>query len=359
MPNRPAICGARAACAIVMRLLTMSWLEQSIRRYEHRRWTADDNRRVFPFAWGLEHIGGRAGDPDPRAFLNRWVDKTLAASDEWFATAPADDYRLQDGVLTFTSQICSPWPENNLVHARFFPAKKSGPAVVVLPNWNAKWDGQANLCRWLNFLGITALRLSLPYHDRRMVPGHERADQLVGTNIGLTLAANRQAVTDVRRCLRWLEQQGYTRLGLLGTSIGSSIGYITMSHEPAVRAAVFLHVSSYFADVVRTGMTTMHVWEGLRAKVSADELRRYWSPISPFPYVEQGRGAGRKYLMISGRYDPTFWFEFSQQMLGTLRGNGIDHEAVVLPCGHYSLELAPFSYVAGYRLGAFFLEHLT
>ena len=37
--------------------------------YEHRRWTTDDNRRVLPFGWGLEHIGGRADEPDPRGFL--------------------------------------------------------------------------------------------------------------------------------------------------------------------------------------------------------------------------------------------------------------------------------------------------
>ena len=72
----------------------MSWLEQKIRHYEHARWTTDDNRRVYPFEWGLEHIGGRADEPDPRGFLNAWVDETLAHSDEWFATTPADDYVL-------------------------------------------------------------------------------------------------------------------------------------------------------------------------------------------------------------------------------------------------------------------------
>ena len=329
----------------------MYWLEQRIRRYEHRRWAADNNRRVLPFEWGLEHIGGRANEPDPRGFLERWAEETLARSDEWFATAPADDYRLTDGVLTFTSAVRSPWAENNIVHARFFPAKKSGPAVLVLPNWNAKWDGQINLCRWLNVLGITVLRLSLPYHDRRAVPGHERADYLVGPNVGLTLQANRQAVTDARQCLRWLEQQGYPRLGILGTSIGSSLGFITLVHEPALRAGVFLHVSTYFADVVRTGMTTMHVWEGLRAKVAAHELRRYWAPISPFPYVERGKGVGKRCLMVVGRYDPTFWPEFSELMLETLRSQGYEPETLVLPCGHYSLEVPPFSYAAGYRLG--------
>ena len=126
-----------------------------------------------------------------------------------------------------------------------FPRARHGPAVVLLPNWNAKWHGQVNLCRWLNKLGITVLRLSLPYHDRRVAPGHERADQLVGSNIGLTLQATRQAITDTRRCLRWLEQQGYGKLGLVGTSIGSAVGSITMAHDRAVRAGAFharLHI---------------------------------------------------------------------------------------------------------------------
>ena len=48
----------------------------------------------IPFEWGLEHIGGRADEPDPRGFLNDWVEETLAHSDEWFATTPADDYVL-------------------------------------------------------------------------------------------------------------------------------------------------------------------------------------------------------------------------------------------------------------------------
>jgi hypothetical protein len=345
----------------------MRWLEQKIRRYEHARWTTDDNRRVFPFEWGLEYIGGRRNEPDPRAFLDEWVDQTLGSSDEWFATQPANDYILhppENGassgrVLTFTSQVESPWRENNLVHARFFRARATGPAVVVLPNWNAKWDGQLNLCRWLHSLGISVLRLSLPYHDRRVVPGHQRADQLVGSNVGLTLQATRQAVTDTRRCLRWLEQQGYTHLGLLGTSIGSAIGSITMAHDQSIRAGAFLHVSTYFADVVRTGMTTMHVWESLRTRVTENELRRYWTPISPVPYMDRLSGTGQRMLMVSGRFDPTFWYELTEEMFASLREKGILLETLVLPCGHYSLELAPFAYRAGLRLGLFLFEALA
>src|SRR5260370_983068 len=85
----------------------------------------------------------------------------------------------------------------------------------------------------------------------------------ITASIALPLEANRQAVPDARRCLHWLEQQGYTKLGILGTSIGSSVGYITLVHDERIRAGGFFHVSPYYADVISQGMTTNHVWEGL------------------------------------------------------------------------------------------------
>ena len=237
------------------------WFERRIRAYEHKRWAQEPNRKVLPFGWGLEHIAGDPSEADPGGFVNRFVEKTLVESDEWFAVTPAADYALKDNVLTFTSQVISPWPENNSVYGQFYRAGRGGAAVVVLAQWNARWEEQQSVCRWLNRLGITAVKMSLPYHDRRAVPGHARGDHLVGPNIGLTLQANRQAVLDVRRTLRWLAEQGYERLGIVGTSIGSCIGYITMCHEPALRAGAFLQVSTYFGDVVANGLTTKNVWE--------------------------------------------------------------------------------------------------
>ena len=339
--------------------MTMSWYEHAIRRYEHRRWTTDDNRMVRPFEWGLEHINGRAGPHDPREFVGEYASEAIARSEQWYAASQVSDYRLdQANVLTFTSPLESPWPENNTVHAQFFPARKSGPAVVILPNWNAKWHGQVPLCRWFQRIGITAMKMSLPYHDRRMARGHERADQLVGPNIGLTLQANRQAVLDARSCLTWLERQGYDRLGILGTSIGSSVGYITLVHDKRVRAGGFFHVSTYFADVVSQGMTTNHVWEALRHELSVAELRRFWAPISPMPYVERGMGARRSTFMVYGKYDPTFLPEFTGRMLESLRRHGAETRTLELPVGHYALELPPFSYIAGYRMITYFLEAL-
>jgi hypothetical protein len=337
----------------------MPWLELKIRRYEHRRWAQEPNRRVLPFSWGLEHIGGDAKTPNPREFLSRFVEDTLPRSDAWFEAKPAPDYDLRHGLLTFTSQIASPWPENNRVYAQLFRARQRGPAVAVLAQWNARWEEQQDICRWLNRLGITALKVSLPYHDRRAIPGHPRGDHLVGPNIGLTLQANRQAVLDVRGVLRWLQHEGYDRLGIVGTSVGSSIAFVTMCHEPALRAGAFLHVATYFGDVVANGLTTMNVWESLRGKVSEEELRRFWSPISPFPYIPKLHGMGKKILAISGRYDPTFWPEFTTAFREEVQRDGLQIETLSLPCGHYSLGVAPFKYAAGFRLGAFLFQALA
>ncbi len=337
----------------------MSWIEQKVFAYEHMRFAQEPDRRVLPFAWGLEHIGGSATERDPRGWLENFARETVAHSDEWFATTPADDYALNENVLTFTSAIESPWPENNRVHAQLFQARRSGPAVVVLAQWNCRWDEQRNVCRWLNTLGITAIKLSLPYHDRRAVPGHPRADYMVSPNIGLTLQANRQAVLDTRRTLRWLEQQGYDRLGILGTSIGSCLAFLTIAHEPALRAGAFLHVSTYFGDVVAAGLTTSNVWQTLHHEISLDEVRRYFSPISPYPYIARLHGTRKKILAISGRYDPTFPSELTDEFVTAIRRDGVAFENLSLPCGHYSMGVPPFSYAVGYRFGTFLFQALA
>src|ERR1700742_3763078 len=105
----------------------MHWFERRIRQYEHRRWTTDDNRRGGGFDWGLEHIGGDPNTADPAAFVREYSKWAIEHSREWYACTPATDYSLDaEGVLTFTSSIESAWPENNKVHAQFFPAGKKG-----------------------------------------------------------------------------------------------------------------------------------------------------------------------------------------------------------------------------------------
>ncbi len=329
-----------------------------IQSVERAHWRRETRRRLQPFGWGIEYLGTDGPGVEPRAFLAEYAAQAVADSERFFATEPAPWYRREGDRLLFPSAIQTAFPENNTVYARIFesgaPGSRRGErAVIVLPQWNAEPESHVNICRTLARFGMTAVRLSLPYHDERQPPGAERADQMVCPNVGLTLEASRQAVLDVRRLVPWLREQGYRRLGILGTSLGSAIAFITLAHEPALRAGVFLHVSTYFADVVRTGMTTAHVWESLRAHVTPAELRHYWLPISPFPYVRRMAGAGKQCLLISGRYDRAFLPEFSAELWAEFERWQIPYERLLLPCGHYTLGYFPFSWLAGLRFVPF------
>ena len=162
--------------------------------------------------------------------------------------------------------------------------------MLVLPQWNSDAEGHVGLCRLLNRFGISALRLSLPYHDARMPPELTRADYIVSANVGRTAQVCRQAVLDARRAIAWLHAQGYESIGILGTSLGSCLSMLTTAHEPLIKAAALNHISPYFADVVWDGLSTMHVRETLEGNVTLDELRRMWLPISPLPFLDRVRG---------------------------------------------------------------------
>ncbi len=203
----------------------------------------------------------------------------------------------EEGLLTFPSGFTTPHPENNVVRARFFPANPirkprngaAGPrrAVVVLAQWNSDADGHVGLCKLLSKLGIASLRISLPYHDVRMPPELTRADYIVSSNIVRTVQVCRQAVRDVRLALWWLRDQGYDRLGLLGTSLGSCLSLLTACHEPLVKAQALNHVSPFFGDVVWRGLSTEHVRQGLDGHVTSEDLRDLWAPISPWSFLDR------------------------------------------------------------------------
>jgi hypothetical protein len=308
----------------------------------------DNNRKSLPFDWGTEHIGVQANG-NAAAALRDYVSRALLDSSAFYSYEPTDDYRLKGEILRFSSAVETPYAENNTVVGRFFEARKD-LAVIVLPQWNCKWDGQVQLCRALQQVGITALRLSLPYHHDRKPANLERAEYLVSSNIGRTLTAIRQAVLDTRRGADWLLSRGYKRIALLGTSVGSCIAFLTLAHDERISTGAFIHVSSFFADVVWNGLSTKHVRRSLEGAVDLEQLRFLWSPISPYPFIKRLCGTRRRMLMLSGRYDTTFLPELSQQGYDELDRCGISCDRIWLPCGHYTMGQFPFSALVGYRV---------
>jgi hypothetical protein len=291
-------------------------LSRLFHAWERRLASATDDRVVRPFEWGLDWIDpdGRSPDARPDAVLADWVACALADSDRFFAVPPISGYRLStsseggdSGTLRFPSPFRTPDSENNTVYARYFRSARTAGrrrAVVVLPHWNAGPDGHVALCRLLARFGLSALRLSLPYHDARMPPALHRADYIVSANVARTVQVCRQAVMDARGAVAWLEMQGYERIGILGTSLGSCLAMLTAAHEPRIRAQALNHISPFFADVVWEGLSTAHVRAGLEGAIDLDRLRALWLPISPQTYLDKIRD--KKTLLVYAKYDLSF-----------------------------------------------------
>jgi hypothetical protein len=357
-----------------------------IHKWESRLTSRDTNRIVRPLEWGTQwaqrwSVASNIGVPDDpanaAAMIEYWSAvnrRIIENSDEFYAYQSPTDFRLETRkvelfhtgseppkkklkdeyaeFLRFTSPVATPYPENNLMNARWFPAK-GHRAVVVIPQWNADGVSQNGLCRIFTRLGIAALRMSMPYHDIRRPAGFTRADYAVSANIGRTIHSVKQGIADIRSCLDWLQQQGYTKLGIVGTSLGSCYAFIAAAHDKRIRVNVFNHASTTFGDVVWTGQSTRHIRQGLEGTLTHDQLRDAWMCISPMVYFQKFHRWPKKSLMIYGRYDLTFLPEFSMQAAAEFLKRGLDTTIKALPCGHYTLGETPYKYVDAWHISRF------
>jgi dienelactone hydrolase len=369
--------------------------------WETRLTSVDNNRVVRPLDWGVEWSAGwpcrNGGPPAQKAnsamaagsgaagqttpallkYFTGLNERIIRDSDTFYGYPTPADFRLERrevqvfstreipdprleakvrgthaDFLRFTSPVVTPFPENNLVNARWFPAR-GRRAVVLLPHWNSDALSYTGLCRVLNWMGIAVLRLSMPHHDIRRPAEIYRADYAVSANIGRTLDAVRQGVADIRCCLDWLESQGYNRLGIVGTSLGSCYAFIAAAHDARIRVAAFNHASTYFADVVWHGQSTRHIREGLEFSIGLEDLRGVWRAISPMVYFDKFSRWPRNSLVVYARYDMTFLPEFSRQIVAEFERHNLNHKVAVLPCGHYTMGELPFSYMDGWQLASF------
>jgi hypothetical protein len=394
--------------------MMQGWYARWMYEWETRLTTQDENRVVRPLEWGFEWLAPFLEAHGFRDFIPAGrVERDAAAaeaamvrinqllvenSEIFFGYERPRDFRLEarypelfptnvrpetlahdaalrqqiaDGnaeqaqFLRFTSAERTPYPENDLVNARWFPAPehkdpaRPKQAIVVMPQWNADAFSHNALCALFNRMGVSALRLSKPYHDIRRPGEIERSDYAVSANIGRTISACRQAVVDIRCSLDWLESQGYEHFGVLGTSLGSCYAFLASAHDARLRVNAFNHASTAFGDVVWAGQSTRHIRAGLeQAGLTQERLRALWAAVSPVSHFyrfigPKANGAAKNSLLVYADYDLTFPREYSLQVVDAFKSHGVRFEPRVLPCGHYTTGETPFKFIDGWYMGWF------
>jgi len=395
--------------------------------WETKLTTRDTNRVVRPLEWGFDWLKDFSDAPSSAHFnapetpqpaecisakspaspasqdLNRMIalnEEIVRRSDDFFGYQVPRDFRLElrhpelfptnvrpetlvqeaemkrqaaNGemakaqFLRFTSAVRTPYPENDQMNARWYPAPepkqsvgrppRPKQAIIVLPQWNSDAISHNVLCTLFNRFGISALRLSQPYHDIRRPAELERSDYAVSANIGRTTISCRQAVVDIRSCMDWLETQGYTQFGVLGTSLGSCYAFIAAAHDPRLRVCAFNHASTWFGDVVWEGQSTRHVRAALQdAGLTQDHVRHIFLGVSPMSYMQRFASTPKRVLVVHATYDLTFPLHLSLEVLNEFQQLNIDFVSKVLPCGHYTTGEFPYKYLDGWYLGSFIYQ---
>jgi Alpha/beta hydrolase domain containing 18 len=349
-------------------LKAVTWLGEMytewLARREHDLAFRTNDRVVRPFEWGEEWTrswplrGLVQNGHGPESYIRSFNEIAVSNADRFLAYEPVSHFALEGNLLRFPSAVVTPYPNNNEVRALWFPAKASRRAVVLVPHWNSRLEQKHVLATTLQKLGISVLRLSLPYHDSRMPPELRRADFAVSSNICRTIDAGRQAILDIRCCYDWLETQGYNRLGLLGVSLGSCYGFTASAHDPRIKTNVLIHCGSSFADIVWSGLSTQHVRAGLEKGIDLARLRGLWQILNPVTHLPHFAEKDKRTLLVYCLHDTTVSLQYSRQLISESHKLGLALKSVAIPCGHYTLGEAPFKYLAGYLVSSFLRREL-
>lgn len=206
--------------------------------------------------------------------------------------------------LTFPSPVKSPHPQNNTVHAEYYRPRGKGPfpGVIVLDILGGDGALSRGVARHLAQNGIAGLFVQMAYYGPRRPMG---GPALVTVNVEHTMNGIRQTVLDIRCATSWLESRpeiDATKLGILGTSLGSFISALTAAMEPRLDRVVLLLSGGGLVDAF---------YENPKAKpflqaadligLTREKMKKMIAPADPLTHAELLKE--RKLLMIAASRD--------------------------------------------------------
>ena len=321
-----------------------SWLD---RWDERRAERGDEVKRRTDFALDTELAFPSSGHPAGiEAFCNL-ADQ--AVEDPTYFDEPGNNdlvVERKGDWAKFPSGIYTDVAENNLVWAKVTESRSFDKALVVFHHWNASARYQ-QLANFFSRRGITVVEMALPYHFERSRPGADYADYMLSPNLGRTMQSMRQAVWDGRKLIRWLREQGFKEISVLGMSLGSWVaGLIAANDKTVSKAALFLTAGS-LADMVWTGRATRTICESIKPAIELDDLRRAWGPLNLVNHAHHLARDNLELNVVLAKRDKVVLPELSDRLIQGLKHAGAAPSILKLNCGHYSLSMPPYIVSAG------------
>ena len=259
--------------------------------------------------------------------------------------------KVDNGLISFPSDISTGTSENNTVFARMKTGKGLDRALVVFHHWNARSRNDL-LAKSFAQQGVTVVEIALPYHLERKRPGSSHADYMLSANLGKTIRSVRQGVLDGRKLIRWLRVEGYKEISVLGISLGSWVAGLIAAHDTTVRKAALFLTAGSLADMVWTGRATQSIRASLAPTIELPALNRAWGPVNLENYTDRLARPDLDILVVLALRDKVVLPELSKRFVDRLNDAGAKLDLLEANCGHYSLSIPPYAILSGLRLRA-------
>lgn len=154
----------------------------------------------------------------------------------------------------FETPLRSPWSRNNRARGRLHatrPDWQTQPAVILIHGWNGEYQYRLQfpwLAGKLARAGFTVIRFVLPYHGARKPRGPGVVRNFISADPLRTVEAVQQALAETSALAAWLQEQGASRVGLWGISLGAWLAATTLTHDDRIDFGV---VMTPVADMAR------------------------------------------------------------------------------------------------------------
>jgi dienelactone hydrolase len=207
--------------------------------------------------------------------------------------------------LTFPSPVRSDCKENDTVHAEYYRPRGKGPfpCVIVLDITAGDQSLSRFIATHLAQNNIGGLFVQMAYYGPRRPAGSKL--RLLSPDFKRTTEGIRQTVLDLRRATAWMESRreiDATRLGIMGTSLGSFVSALTGEMESKLRRVAVLLGGGGFVDAYwddPRAKSFRKVWQALGG--TKESAARLVAPIDPITCAANLKD--RRFLILAAKRD--------------------------------------------------------
>lgn len=264
-------------------------------------------------------------------------------------------------LIRFASPIETKTKENNVVEAEIWiprDAPRPMPVVVLLHYWGASdFVVEERFAKELNFRGIAAVMMTLPYHMRRSPSNVASGAMAIRPDTNHLREGLTQAVFDIKRLVDYLSTKSefdMQRLGISGVSLGAIVASLVYNVEPRFRCAAIILGGGDIAHIIWNSSFTVDIRTDFRKKgYTEEQLREELRPVEPLEYVDPHREDN--VLIIGAKYDEVIPPESTQKLIDAY-GNA---RVVWLTTGHFGgalVERKLFRTATGFFESKFFAK---